>query len=568
MTCRYAFVSPIRQVYDACVLMILFLQEREFQNMFTFSPGFEAATLKIPNKDMSSYGQGIPPNNFRPAMYGHAHGGPNDPYNLVTINQGGVVVDNGRDGTTSSWQPNDDLHFSHPNNTANNRKQIIGFAKFRSRAEALEARDTLQGRRVDIEKGAVLKAEMAKKNLHTKRGIGPLPLQLSSIIGSTGGGPVPPEALAGLPGVNGMHGAPPGLAGTGGEAFSARDRELRELGAMGVIGPRRESRIDPRDEDLEVRKGSLTGAFPRGARERAEEEDRRWKEKNDPTERNRGRTNDAHVYEAFHSVPATQRPTSNSLMSATAGEVNPPVPNGLTRIAAPPWGSVLGGQPPRKATLPSGLPPRPPSAQQSPPMAEAIALNNGAHIDIFASSGSGTILPSHPSLPSRPRQISPSRGELSDASVPTSSASSVASADGDEEKVRRSIEGLTLGNHPPPAVSTGAGTGSGPGTTSPQLPSPSSGTSSGSRTGPVDQNPPVCYDCFFLLTSACRAHGVLVIDKHVVRWEPAELAASVGILQQPSRGELARALRKAAWLPQALLPPEKQRADVLRRGLF
>ncbi|KAI0309510.1 hypothetical protein OF83DRAFT_1038947, partial [Amylostereum chailletii] len=172
------------------------MQEREFQNMFTFSAGFEAATLKIPNKDLSSYGQGGIPaggNPLRPGGmgYGHAHGGPNDPYNLVTINQGGVVVDNGRDGTTSSWQPADDSHFSHllsngqgpAGNNANNRKQIIGFAKFRSRAEALEARDTLQGRRVDIEKGAVLKAEMAKKNLHTKRGIGPLPLQLSSIMG-------------------------------------------------------------------------------------------------------------------------------------------------------------------------------------------------------------------------------------------------------------------------------------------------------------------------------------------------------------------------------------------------
>ncbi|KAJ2716615.1 hypothetical protein H4R23_005427, partial [Coemansia sp. Cherry 401B] len=27
------------------------MREREFQNMFTFSPGFEAATLKIPNDD-------------------------------------------------------------------------------------------------------------------------------------------------------------------------------------------------------------------------------------------------------------------------------------------------------------------------------------------------------------------------------------------------------------------------------------------------------------------------------------------------------------------------------------
>ncbi|CAG8656777.1 8472_t:CDS:2, partial [Racocetra fulgida] len=37
--------------------------------------------------------------------------------------------------------------------------------------EALEARDILSGRKVDAEKGSVLKAEMAKKNLHTKRGL-------------------------------------------------------------------------------------------------------------------------------------------------------------------------------------------------------------------------------------------------------------------------------------------------------------------------------------------------------------------------------------------------------------
>lgn len=35
----------------------------------------------------------------------------------------------------------------------------------------MEAKDILSGRRVDAEKGSVLKAEMAKKNLHTKRGL-------------------------------------------------------------------------------------------------------------------------------------------------------------------------------------------------------------------------------------------------------------------------------------------------------------------------------------------------------------------------------------------------------------
>lgn len=52
-----------------------------------------------------------------------------------------------------------------------NRKQIIGFAKFRTREDAVEARNTLSGRRIDSERGSVLKAEIAKKNLHTKKGI-------------------------------------------------------------------------------------------------------------------------------------------------------------------------------------------------------------------------------------------------------------------------------------------------------------------------------------------------------------------------------------------------------------
>ncbi|ORY90140.1 hypothetical protein BCR35DRAFT_254331, partial [Leucosporidium creatinivorum] len=51
------------------------------------------------------------------------------------------------------------------------RKQIIGFARFNTRAQALDARDMLSGKKVDAEKGNVLKAEMAKKNLHTKRGL-------------------------------------------------------------------------------------------------------------------------------------------------------------------------------------------------------------------------------------------------------------------------------------------------------------------------------------------------------------------------------------------------------------
>ncbi|KAJ3480090.1 hypothetical protein NLJ89_g12301 [Agrocybe chaxingu] len=88
------------------------MQEREFQNMFTFSPGFEAATLKIPNKEYTAYGglvgatagatlaNGV--NGLRGPGF-QTYGGSNDPYNIVTVNQGGVVVDGGRDGTMASW---------------------------------------------------------------------------------------------------------------------------------------------------------------------------------------------------------------------------------------------------------------------------------------------------------------------------------------------------------------------------------------------------------------------------------------------------------------------------------
>ncbi|KAJ2003706.1 hypothetical protein GGI04_002869 [Coemansia thaxteri] len=110
------------------------MKEREFQNMFTFSPGFEAATLKVPTAE---------------------------------------DLDDGKDAQ---------------------KKQIIGFAKFRTRKEALKARDTLTGRVVDAEMNSVLKAEMAKKNLHTKRGLSSL--GLSTAMAATFAGLDTPSATA------------------------------------------------------------------------------------------------------------------------------------------------------------------------------------------------------------------------------------------------------------------------------------------------------------------------------------------------------------------------------------
>lgn len=70
-----------------------------------------------------------------------------------------------------------------------NKKQIIGFAKFRAREDAMLARDLLSGRKIDPEKGCVLKAEMAKKNLHIKKNgseiqgssLAPLVLEATSV---------------------------------------------------------------------------------------------------------------------------------------------------------------------------------------------------------------------------------------------------------------------------------------------------------------------------------------------------------------------------------------------------
>ena len=477
--------------------------------MFTFSSGFEAATLKIPNKELTAYGSGTVPsaNAIRPGF--SSHGGPNDPYNLVTINQGGVVVDGGRDGTTSSWQPTDDPHFSHlvPNGPAgpgansgmSTRKQIIGFAKFRTRAEALEARDTLQGRRIDIEKGSVLKAEMAKKNLHTKRGIGPLPPQLSMI--GTGGGTVPPEALANMPGMNGLAGLSSQAAG---EALSARERELGTLGAMGFAGinGRRDNRLDTHDDELTSRKASIAfgNATTRGARDRLEDE-RQWKEKVEADkERNaRLRSSDIYAFDAFHSVPSSQRSSGNSLLAATGGEGIGSLQS--RGVAVSPWGALgrdtaSNSNALRKMSAPlsSNLPPRPSSPPSHPPQSSPLPRDTmsftGPTIGSFTPSQQTAMQTAHPSLPSRPRPYSPaaSGGETV---VPISSGSSAAGSQGSvEEEVSRSLASLAVST-------TSANAPSGTGSTSPQLPSPASGSSSerSGRNGVVDQNPPVSLYC-------------------------------------------------------------------------
>jgi hypothetical protein len=53
-------ISPVIKEEISTIFVVGFpedMQEREFQNMFMFSPGFEAATLKVPNgnKDEEDY---------------------------------------------------------------------------------------------------------------------------------------------------------------------------------------------------------------------------------------------------------------------------------------------------------------------------------------------------------------------------------------------------------------------------------------------------------------------------------------------------------------------------------
>lgn len=91
-------------------------REREFENMFAFAKGYEGSAIKLPFSCPE----------------------PCDSFASVLFNGFGTVP----------------------------REQILGFARFRTRQDALEACQVLNGRVISVEDGTVLKAEMAKKNLH------------------------------------------------------------------------------------------------------------------------------------------------------------------------------------------------------------------------------------------------------------------------------------------------------------------------------------------------------------------------------------------------------------------
>ncbi|KAI0089250.1 hypothetical protein BDY19DRAFT_133842 [Irpex rosettiformis] len=482
------------------------MSEREFQNMFTFSSGFEAATLKIPNRELTSYGStglvsapgtrinGLP-----------MHSGSNDPYNLVTVNQGGVVVD-GHGGTTSSWAAppipfTDDGHFIQTVQPP--RKQIIGFAKFRTRQEALEARDVLQGRRVDLEKGSVLKAEMAKKNLHTKRGptgMGPL----SGGVGSLQGSAVQTDAMgSGINGLTGINGST-----APGELFMQREKELGALGAMGIagLGQRRGTLVE------EPSSMGLANFGPRGARERAEEDERERERKRKEKEAARLRQNNS-AFEAFHSVPQQMvRQGANSLLSAENGTISTNGMLGEPRLHSlsaqssmqsigsqsdnviGPWGNlrdVSASAMSRKMNA-AGSIQRPSSTDpheffptremtSSPPLSGTQSASSGTNPSDAVSPDSASA--------ALPGLFSPFNHQQDLEQNQVGGAASVSSSSSiggllNEEELSRAVGALAVSTGQQVAVTAA-------GTMSPQLPSPSSGTSSSTGRNPGDQNPPI-----------------------------------------------------------------------------
>lgn len=480
--------------------------------MFTFSSGFEAATLKIPNRELTSYGTNGLVSAQGPRINGlPMHAGSNDPYNLVTVNQGGVVVDS-RDGTTSSWPaPSmpfmDEGHFVQTVQPP--RKQIIGFAKFRTRQEALEARDVLQGRRVDLEKGSVLKAEMAKKNLHTKRGptgMGPLGNSVGSLQGSAVQTDAMGSGINGLTGINGSTAA--------GEVFMQREKELGALGAMGIagLGQRRGTLVE------EPSAMGIANFGPRGARERAEEDERERERKRKEKEAARLRQNNS-AFEAFHSVPQQMvRQGANSLLSAENGTMGANGMLGEPRLhslsaqssmqsigsqadnVGGPWGSLrdMSASAMSRKMNAAGSIQRPSSTDphefrptrdmtSSPPSGAQSTSGSTNPSDAFSPDSTSSALPGTFSAFDHQQNIE--QNQVGG----TASVSSTSSIGGmfNEEELCRAVGALAVSTGEQPSSSAA-------GTLSPQLPSPSSGTSSSTGRNPGDQNPPVSTQHYYI----------------------------------------------------------------------
>lgn len=480
-------------------------KEREFQNMFTFSPGFEAATLKIPTKQDANGGYtGMTgqATGARAQGFSQQYAGQNDPYNLVTVHQGGVVVDGGRDGTMSSWGPDDGPQgYMSPNPMQPGaggppRKQIIGFAKFRSRDEALAARDVLQGRRVDIEKGAVLKAEMAKKNLHTKRGPG--------LVSGSGG--MPPSAPGNMGSISGLNQLPGGLVGNvpmnvpsdhyalppglPTDQVPVRERDYTALGqlsqwrepqlgsetlALGSAHGVDEDRRRDREASVLHAMGVNGGGPSRGPRERAEED---WERRTKENDMRLLRGQNSAAFDAFHSVPPQSAPPTGhrGLDSASLGPAPPISSNGHSpSLHHDEAAHQYDAHPPAPLSSSSHRSSSPSSRPYSPTREDEFHTNGGIFTNPFAP------------LQHHAPQSSASSSSGNGGGHVGSNGSDDAPLAGDATLIPadKDIQ-YALGN-------LDLSTSSDVGNSSPELPSPSSNASSMSARNMVDQNPPVSH---------------------------------------------------------------------------
>ena len=429
--------------------------------MFTFSPGFEAATLKIPNKESTSYNA---PNatGVRGGSYTQSI---SDQYSLASLSE------NTRDGISSSW-PTEDSHFPPSSTSQPPRKQIIGFAKFRTRQEALEARDILQGKRVDAEKNAVLKAEMAKKNLHTKRGPVAVNTNLPPIIA--------PGSASGIDSLTSPTNIHPS------EALTTRERELGAIGAMGLgsRGGRLGDYID--GEDV----GRTIGTV-RGVMGRADEDER---EKMRRRQEGDGSQIRSAAYDAFHSVPVqvSRSPTQNlpsmggglpapshdqigslgsNVWGMTAKEVNRRLP---IRVALPDLSTHL--------TSPQASPPKSTGLPSSAHSVESDGSSGVHHSDTFSPPAGTFVLPHQPPFGLRSRPYSPCLDSSKPLS-PTSSSlpsSQTSSDDGNgtvENEAAKDLGSMSVGS-PNSSSPTSVGM-------------MSSNAATTTRGNPGDQNPPI-----------------------------------------------------------------------------
>ena len=401
--------------------------------MFTFSQGFEAATLKIPNKDNTTYTG----NSGRPY-------GSNDPFSLVP----GTVADGGRDAVWPVTTSNDESSVAQFGNNGNAppRKQIIGFAKFRTRQDAVAAKDHLQGKRIDMEKGAVLKAEMAKKNLHTKRGVGAVPSN----------GSVPPVAIGSAGAVTGMgpnFGAFQQPVMNGGLANGHDAYTVNGIDTVGAPTPLGLNRVNPslvrepsmgmlrerEEEDARRRENAVAfGALPTLAA-RVDDEERERRRENELHQRAGVAGFDPFIGFPSQPYPEVMRPSVGMNGSGfRSGEVN-----GVHQDeAVGPWDNV--------ATASAQLTPA-----QSSPNSSAQHLHVESATLVVERQSSGSISPGGP------------LGSRSDGIFDSGTM---------EAEITKSLNGLSL--------STNSGD------ISPQFPSPVSNASSGVGRV-IDQNPPV-----------------------------------------------------------------------------